>query len=57
MKFLEHKPCSEFAKKEDVDKLIEKFQRYTEAIKQLERKSSLAKDIENLKFILESLKS
>lgn len=44
------------ASKEDVDKVINKVQKYVDALKDLEKKSSMTKDIERLKEILSELK-
>lgn len=46
----------ELATKDEVDKLVDKVQKYIGVLKELEKKSSMTKDIENLKFILESMK-
>jgi len=44
------------AEKSDLDKLISKVQRYVEALKDLEKKSSMTKDIDKLKGLLDGLK-
>lgn len=46
----------ELASKEDLEKLINKVQRYVDALKDLEKKSSMTKDIDKLKTILDGLK-
>ena len=46
----------EFAEKADVDKVVDKVQRYIDALKDLEKKSSMSKDIEQLRTMLEGLK-
>ncbi len=53
--FLKSK-VSGLAEKSEVEALVSKVQRYVDALKELEKKSSLTKDIEKLKTILESLK-
>jgi len=47
---------SGFAEKEELEKLINKVQRYIEALKTLEKNSSLTKDIQTLKTLLDGLK-
>jgi hypothetical protein len=44
------------ASKDDLDKLVNKVQRYVEALKDLEKKSSMGKDIDKLRELLEGLK-
>ncbi len=44
------------AEKSDLDKLISKVQRYVDALKDLEKKSSMSKDIDQLKTLLDGLK-
>jgi hypothetical protein len=44
------------ADKTEVEALVKKVQRYVDALKDLEKKSSLSKDIDQLKIILESLR-
>jgi hypothetical protein len=44
------------ADKEELEKLIQRVQRYIDALKDLEKKSSLTKDISTLKTIMDSLK-
>lgn len=46
----------EFATKEDVEKLSKKIQEYIDVLGNLEKKSSMSKDIDRLKDVLESLK-
>lgn len=46
----------ELASKEDLEKLINKVQRYVDALKDLEKKSSMTKDIDKLRSILDGLK-
>ncbi len=46
----------ELASKEDLDKLMDKVQKYIAALKDLEKKSSMTKDIENLKLILDGMR-
>src|SRR3989339_420192 len=41
------------ASKDDLDHLVHKVQRYVDALKDLEKKSSMSKDIDQLKSILE----
>ena len=53
--FLKDK-MGDLAEKSDLDKLISKVQRYVEALKDLEKKSSMTKDIDKLKGLLDSLK-
>ncbi len=55
VQFLKDKAVG-LASKDDLDKLINKVQRYVEALKDLEKKSSMGKDIEKLKELLEGLK-
>jgi hypothetical protein len=44
------------AEKAELEKLVAKVQRYIDALKELEKKSSMSKDIEQLRGLLESLK-
>jgi hypothetical protein len=44
------------ASKDDLDKLVNKVQRYVDALKDLEKKSSMTKDIDQLKSLLDGLK-
>lgn len=44
------------ADKAEVEKLVNKVQRYIDALKDLQKKSSLTKDIEKIKTIIEGLK-
>ncbi len=44
------------ASKEEVEKVVSKVQRYVDALKDLEKKSSMTKDIDKLKSLLEGLK-
>jgi hypothetical protein len=44
------------ASKDDLDKLVNKVQRYVDALKDLEKKSSMTKDIDQLKALLDGLK-
>ncbi|MBR9705746.1 hypothetical protein GOV14_01805 [Candidatus Pacearchaeota archaeon] len=44
------------AAKAEVEKLVSKVQRYIDALKELEKKSTMTKDIEKLRTILDSLK-
>jgi len=44
------------ASKDDLDHLVHKVQRYVDALKDLEKKSSMSKDIDQLKSILEGLR-
>ncbi len=53
--FLKNK-VSGLAEKAELEKLVTKVQRYIDALRELEKKSSMTKDIEKLKSILESLK-
>jgi chromosome segregation ATPase len=46
----------DLASKDDLEKLITRVQRYVDALKDLEKKSSMGKDIDQLKDILEGLK-
>lgn len=41
-----------FAEKEEVDKMLEKIQKYTDSLKELEKKTPLSRDIERLKSLL-----
>jgi hypothetical protein len=53
--FLKEKVAG-FVSKEELEKLTNKVQKYIEALKGLEKQSSLSKDISSLKTMLESLK-
>jgi hypothetical protein len=44
------------ADKEEVDALVHKVQRYVDALKEIQKKSSLTKDIEEIKSIVDGLK-
>jgi len=44
------------AEKQEVEKLVNKVQRYIDALKELQKKSSLTKDIEKIQTIIEGLK-
>ena len=46
----------DLASKEDLDKLVNRVQQYITALRELEKKSSMGKDIDRLKAILEGLK-
>ena len=46
----------ELAEKSELDKLINKVQRYVDALKDLEKKSSMSRDIEQLKTLLDGIK-
>ncbi len=46
----------DLATKDEVDKVMEKVQKYIAVLKDLEKKSSITKDLENLKMILEGIK-
>ncbi len=52
--FLKSK-ISGLASKDELDKLVQKVQRYIDALHEIDRKSSLSKDISKLKSMLESL--
>ena len=41
-----------FAEKEELDKLLDKVQKYTEALREIQKKSPLSRDIERLKTLL-----
>lgn len=41
-----------FAEKEELDSLLDKVQKYTEALKEIQKKSPLSRDIERLKTLL-----
>ena len=47
---------SGLASKEDLDRLVTKVQKYVDALKEIQKKSSLTKDIEEIKSIVDSLK-
>ena len=53
--FLKDK-VSDLASKDELNALVQKVQRYVEALKDLEKKSSMSKDIDKLKLLLEGLK-
>jgi chromosome segregation ATPase len=44
------------AEKEELERLVNKVQRYIQALKELDKKSSLSKDVAQLKTLLESVK-
>src|SRR3989344_1235533 len=44
------------AEKDELEKIVSRVQRYIDALKELQKKSSMTKDIEQLKTILDSLK-
>lgn len=44
------------AEKSELERIINKVQRYVDALKELQKKSSMSKDIEQLKTLLDSLK-
>ncbi|OYT35819.1 hypothetical protein B6U91_02380 [Candidatus Pacearchaeota archaeon ex4484_71] len=46
----------DLATKDELDKLVKRIERYIEALKELEKKSSLTKDIDKLKLLLEGLR-
>jgi len=46
----------DLATKEELEKLVSKVQRYIDALQDLEKKSSMSKDIDKLKTILDGLK-
>jgi hypothetical protein len=54
--FLKNKTAT-LADKSELEALVSKVQRYIEALKELEKKSSLTKDIEQLKVMLDGIKS
>ena len=54
IEFLKEK-ITNLVDKEELDKLVNKVQTYVDALKSLEKKSSLSKDIEQLKKLLEGL--
>jgi type III secretory pathway component EscV len=41
-----------FAEKEEVDKIIEKVQKYADSLKEIQKKTPLSRDIEKLKGLL-----
>jgi methyl-accepting chemotaxis protein len=41
-----------FAEKEEVDKIIDKVQKYSESLKEIQKKTPLSRDIEKLKSLL-----
>jgi len=53
--FLKNKVLG-LAEKDDLDRLMNKVQRYIEVLKDLEKKSSLTKDIDQLKELLDNIK-
>ncbi len=53
--FLKNKVMG-LAEKDELEKLTSKVQRYVEALKEIEKKSSLTKDLEELKTLLEGIK-
>lgn len=53
--FLKDK-ISGLAEKTELEKLVSRVQRYIDALKELQKKSSLTKDIEEIKTIIEGLK-
>jgi len=53
--FLKNKVMG-LAEKDELEKLTNKVQRYVEALKEIEKKSSLTKDLEELKTLLEGIK-
>jgi chromosome segregation ATPase len=55
VQFLKDKTVG-LASKDELDKLMNKVQRYVDALKDLEKKSSMTKDIDQLKELLEGLK-
>jgi chromosome segregation ATPase len=55
VQFLKDKTVG-LASKDELDKLMNRVQRYVDALKDLEKKSSMTKDIDNLKELLEGLK-
>ena len=55
IQFLKDKVVN-LASKDDLDKLVNKVQRYVDALKDLEKKSSMSKDIDQLRSLLEGLK-
>jgi DNA repair exonuclease SbcCD ATPase subunit len=48
---------SGLAEKSEVEALVSKVQRYIDALKELEKKSSLSKDIEKLRALMDNIKS
>ncbi len=44
------------AEKNEIDKILEKIQKYSDSLKELKKKSALSRDIEQLKTILESVR-
>lgn len=55
IEFLKTK-ISELATKDEIDGVLKKFQRYIDALNEINNRSSLSKDISQLKTLLESLK-
>ncbi|GBE20084.1 hypothetical protein BMS3Abin17_00818 [archaeon BMS3Abin17] len=53
--FLKNK-VTELADKEELERLVKKVQRYVEALQEINKKSSLSKDVSQLKTMLEGLK-
>jgi len=41
-----------FAEKDEVDKIIEKVQKYADSLKEIQKKTPLSRDIEKLKGLL-----
>jgi len=44
-----------FAEKEEVDKILEKVQKYSDSLKELQKKTPLSRDIERLKTLLNEI--
>ena len=55
LEFIKDK-LGEFAEKSDIEKVMDKVQKYVDALKDLEKKSSMSKDIEQLRTLLDGLK-
>jgi chromosome segregation ATPase len=55
IQFLKDK-ISTLAEKDELEKLMTKLQRYIEALKSIEKKSSMTKDLDQLKVLLEGFK-
>jgi len=47
---------SNLAEKSELDKLVAKLQNYINSLNELQKKTSLSKDIDQLKIIMEGLK-
>ena len=47
---------SELASKDDLDRLVQKIQKYIDALKDIKKKSSMTKDIEKLRAMLNDIK-